>query len=91
MTAADITSLEELPPFLRTAEVAKLMRKSENAVVQDRYLGLGPPYIRDGRRILYDRDQVIEHLRRHTVQPDDPRPATSASTTKTQIAPPLRT
>lgn len=75
MTATDITTLEDLPRFLRTAEVANVMRKSANAVVQDRYLGLGPPYIRDGRRILYDRDQVIEYLRQHTVQPgDDPRP-----------------
>jgi hypothetical protein len=69
MTVLDITALEDLPPFLRTPEVATLMRKSKNAVVQDRYLGLGPPYIRDGRRILYDRDQVIDYLRQHTVQP----------------------
>ena len=46
------------------------MRKSTNAVVQDRYLGLGPPYIRGGRRILYDRDQRPRaYLRQHTVQP----------------------
>ena len=76
MTADIRTKLDNLPPFLRTAEVARLLRKSANAVVQDRYLGLGPPYIRDGRRILYDRDQVIEYLRERTVRPgDDPQPA----------------
>ena len=71
MTAFDITALEDLPPFLRTPEVAKIMRTTTNAVVQDRYLGRGVPYIRGGRRILYARDDVIEYLREHTVQPDD--------------------
>ena len=74
MTVLDTTAFEELPPFLRTPEVAKILRKSANAVVQDRYLGLGPRYIRDGRRILYAKSDVLDYLRQHTVQPDDPRP-----------------
>jgi hypothetical protein len=88
MTVLDATALEDLPPFLRTPEVAKLMRKSTNSVVQDRYLGLGPRYIRDGRRILYAKADVIAYLREHTVQPDDNR---AASTPETTIAQPLRT
>jgi hypothetical protein len=39
MTVLDTTALEELPPFLRTPEVAKILRKSPNSVVQGRYLG----------------------------------------------------
>jgi hypothetical protein len=91
----DIVAVENLPPYLRTPEVAKLMRKSENAVVQDRYLHRGPPFIRvgGGRRILYDRDQVLAYLRQHTVQPDDQRNDDShpASASATEIEPPLRT
>jgi hypothetical protein len=87
MTVLNTTALEDLPPFLRTPEVAKLMRKSTNSVVQDRYLGLGPRYIRDGRRILYAKADVIAYMREHTVQPDDNRAATSTPET----AQPLRT
>lgn len=71
MTILDTTAFEELPPLLRTPEVAKLMRKTANAVVQDRYLGLGPRYIRDGRRILYSKSDVLDYLREHTVQAHD--------------------
>ena len=87
MTVLDATTLEDLPPFLRTPEVAKLMRKSTNSVAQDRYLGLGPRYIRDGRRILYAKADVIAYLRERTVSPDDNRVATSTPET----ARPLRT
>ena len=73
----DISAFEDWPPFLRTPEVAKVMRKSANAVVQDRYLGLGPRYIRDGRRILYAKSDVLDYMRQHTVQPGDGQPAPS--------------
>jgi hypothetical protein len=71
MTVLDITTLEDLPPYLRTPEVAKLLRTTPNTLAQDRYLGRGLPFIRSGRRILYSKTAVIEHLRQHTVQPDD--------------------
>jgi hypothetical protein len=69
------TDFENLPPILRTPEVAKLLRKTVNAVVQDRYLGVGPRFIRDGRRILYAKSDVLDYLREHTVQPGDDRAA----------------
>ena len=69
--------------------MAKLLRKTANAVVQDRYLRpWGALHPQSGGAILYARDDVIDYLRQHTVQPgDDPRPPASAATTKTQIAP----
>lgn len=88
MTADILTALENLPPLLRPAETAQVLRTTENSLNQDRYLGRGVPYIRSGRRILYARDDVLDYLRKNTVQPGDgPQPPASAATTKTQIAP----
>ena len=43
MTVLDSTALEDLPPLLRPAEVARILRTTENSLNQDRYLGLGCP------------------------------------------------
>ena len=78
----DITAVEDLPPYLRTPEVAKLLRKSQNAVVQDRYLHRGPPYIRVAvAAILYDRDRGPRLPARSTRC----SPTTSATTIRIQL------
>ena len=47
-------------------------RRAANAVVQDRYLGRGPPYIRSrAAASSMTAISVIDYLRQHTVQPDD--------------------
>ena len=55
--------------FLRDCEIAKELGVSAQKLRQDRLKGTGLPFIRLGRRILYDRAQVYEYLRSQTVQP----------------------
>lgn len=69
-----LTGLEDLPPLITPAELARFMRTTTNSLAQDRYLGHGVPFIKAGRRVLYARDAVIEYLKRNTVKrTDDPR------------------
>ena len=65
------TPLDELPPLLIPAELARVMRTTTNSLAQDRYLGRGGPFIKAGRRILYARDAVLAYLERNTVQRTD--------------------
>lgn len=69
-------SLDELPALLTPAELADLMRTTQNSLAQDRYLGRGVPFIKHGRKILYARDEVCSYLERNRCQrTDDPRGA----------------
>lgn len=52
------------PDYLKTAEVAEIIRKSPSAVRKMRHRGLGPKGTRIGRDVLYDRADVNEWLRR---------------------------
>ena len=61
----------ESPNFVNEIELAKEIGISAMKLRQDRYKGKGLPYIRLGRRILYDRAQVYEYLRSQTVQPGE--------------------
>ena len=67
-------ALYDLPPLLIPAELAKALRTTTNSLAQDRYLGRGVPFIKHGRSVLYDRDEVIKYLEQNRCQrTDDPR------------------
>lgn len=69
-------ALDELPPLLTPAELAQLMRTTTNSLAQERYLGRGVPFIKNGRRVLYARADVRAYLDANTCQrTDDPRGA----------------
>jgi hypothetical protein len=44
-----------LPSLMTPAELAEVLRSTENTLAQDRYLGRGVPFIKHGRKILYAR------------------------------------
>jgi hypothetical protein len=53
--------------FLTTAEVAEMRRMKEQSLAQERFRmkkkgGDGPPYIKDGARVLYPLDLLEEWL-----------------------------
>jgi hypothetical protein len=53
--------------FLTTAEVAEMRRMKESSLAQERFRmkkkgGDGPPYIKDGARVLYPLDLLEEWL-----------------------------
>jgi hypothetical protein len=48
--------------YLTPKQVAGIRQKGEPALVQERKRGIGPPYIRDGGRILYPEDTLYAWL-----------------------------
>lgn len=55
-------------------EVAAFLKQSEASLAQDRYRGIGPRFIKHGRRVLYRWSDVLAYLDANTVQrTDDPR------------------
>jgi hypothetical protein len=73
------SAIDELPILMTPKELARFMRTTTNSLAQERYLGRGVPFIKNGRRVLYSRSDVIAYIERNTVQrTDDPRGAVSA-------------
>lgn len=67
-------ALDALPPLMTPAELADLMRTTTNSLAQDRYLGRGVPFIKNGKRVLYARTAVLDYLERNTAKrTDNPR------------------
>ena len=50
-------------PLLTTAEVAKALGVHPSTVSQWRHFGLGPKFVRDGRRVHYRTSDVAEYKR----------------------------
>jgi hypothetical protein len=48
--------------YLTAEEVAEIRRKSEGALSKERERGEGPPWVRDGARILYPADELERYL-----------------------------
>ena len=48
--------------YLTAREAAEIRRKSEPALSQERKRCIGPPFIRDGGRVLYPEDKLMAWL-----------------------------
>jgi hypothetical protein len=48
--------------YLTAKEVAEIRRKTEPALTKERDRGEGPPWVRDGGRILYPEDELERYL-----------------------------
>ncbi|MDH3006245.1 helix-turn-helix domain-containing protein [Gordonia alkanivorans] len=55
--------------LMTSAELAKYRGMSRQAVDTERWRGQGPPYVQDGRRIRYRREDVDAWLSDRVVQP----------------------
>lgn len=62
-----------LPYLLTVAEVADLLRTTERAIYLKAQRGLLPGIVRDGRRLLLRRDDVLEYIGRRAASPGDRR------------------
>lgn len=58
----------DLPELATPKQIAELLSISESSLAQDRYLGQGIPFIRIGRRVRYQRDDVIAFLTANRVE-----------------------
>ena len=50
-------------------EVAEIRRRTEAALAHERKRGDGPPYVHDGRRVLYPADELERWLEDNLVRP----------------------
>lgn len=64
-----------LPDFLTTAEYAAAVRAPESTVRYWRYVGKGPRGRKVGKRVLYERGEILAYLQSLT---DDPQPESAA-------------
>jgi hypothetical protein len=58
--------------YLTPREVAKIRRRTETALSHERNRKQGPPWIRDGGRVLYPADELEAWLEANTVRPEVP-------------------
>lgn len=58
--------------YLTTEEVAAIRRRQPDSVRQERIRGQGPPYVRDGRRILYPRSALEQWMAARLITPEQP-------------------
>ena len=54
--------LGDLPPILKPEQLGQLLHKDLNVLANERHLGRGPAYIKNGRSVLYLRSDVIAFL-----------------------------
>jgi excisionase family DNA binding protein len=55
----------QAPVFLTAREVAELLRLPLRTVEDWRLTRTGPPYVKLGRHVRYDRDELHEWIRGH--------------------------
>lgn len=62
-------------PLATPEEVADFMRTTPAKLANDRYRGIGPKFIKHGRRVLYRWADVQSWAEANTLQRTDDRPA----------------
>lgn len=60
-------------PLATPDEVAKFLRTTTAKLANDRYRGLGPKFVKHGRRVLYRWDEVLEWVNANMIQRTDER------------------
>ena len=61
--------LSSLPPVIKSNELAPVLRTTVDALSQDRYRGVGIPFVKMGRRVRYLRADVARYLMKHRTNP----------------------
>ncbi|MFF0816154.1 helix-turn-helix transcriptional regulator [Rhodococcus sp. NPDC003318] len=62
-------------PLATPDEVAEFLRTSVAKLANDRYRGVGPKFVKHGRRVLYRWADVMAWADANTLQRTDDRPA----------------
>ncbi|WP_431860088.1 helix-turn-helix transcriptional regulator [Azospirillum sp.] len=53
---------DELPKYMTRRQAAKFLTLSERTLRQLAEDGDGPPFVKLGRRVIYDRDDVVKFM-----------------------------
>lgn len=62
-----------LPKYMKAEQVSELLDITEASLAQDRYRNEGIPYIKIGKRVRYERDDVLAYLEQSKVQTAPPK------------------
>lgn len=63
--------MNDLPQiYLSEQQVAELLGVSKRLLQQHRSTGIGIPYSRIGRKVIYSKTDVVEYVDRHRIIPD---------------------
>ncbi|WP_304114543.1 helix-turn-helix domain-containing protein [Mycolicibacterium bacteremicum] len=60
--------MSDLPTLLTSKELAEVLGVSVDTLANERYLNIGVPYIKFGKRVRYRLDDVIAYLEKQRVQ-----------------------
>ena len=61
--------MEQKTIFLRDTQVAKLINCSPQTLRNQRFLGKGIPYVKAGRAVRYEEEEVIKYMRDRKIIP----------------------
>ena len=57
--------------YLGEKETAKIHKCSTSKLQQDRHKGVGLPYYKVGRLVLYKLDEVLAYIEKHRIETND--------------------
>ena len=60
--------MSELPKLLTSKELAEILGVSVDTLANERYLNVGVPYVKFGKRVRYRLDDVITYLDNQRVE-----------------------
>lgn len=63
------SNVQPLEPLLTTAEVAKLVKRTEWTVKNWRRSGVGPKFVHQGRFVMYRQSAIEQWLEENEVDP----------------------
>ena len=59
-----------MPQYLTEHEVAELINRKVQTLRNDRFKGQGLPYIKMGRMVRYNYEEVVAFMDSHKIQPE---------------------
>ena len=66
-----VKSLEFVDVWLTPKELSEKIKRSEQALANDRWLGRGFPYTKDGKSVLYHWPTINKTLHERMVHPEE--------------------
>lgn len=62
-----MSDLSELPELITPKQLSEYTEIPESSLAQDRYLNVGIPYVKFGKRVRYLREDVIAYVKANRV------------------------
>ena len=66
---SEVRKMDVEKRFVTTSQLAKILKKNARSLENERQKGLGIPYIKLKRKVLYDLVDVAKYLKSHRIEP----------------------